>query len=67
MGDSTSTRGEGGSLDGPAIAFRLVVMAEDAEGLLFTSQMCFVATVVRAFRVFSGVGTEGDCVEAILR
>ena len=42
-------------------------MAEDAEGLLFTSQMCFVATVVRAFRVFSGVGTEGDCVEAILR
>lgn len=42
MGDSTSTRGEGGSLDGPAIAFRLVVMAEDAEGLLFASQMCFV-------------------------
>lgn len=42
-------------------------MAEDAEGLLFTSQMCFVAAVVRAFRVFSGVGIEGDCVEAILR
>ena len=35
MGDSISTRGEGGSLDGPAIALRFVVMAEDAEGLDF--------------------------------
>jgi hypothetical protein len=35
VGDSISTRGEGGSLDGPAIALRFVVMAEDAEGFDF--------------------------------